>query len=169
MSGLFHYLKSLFLGTTYYKMSSDYTMLRRHLLTRFSPDESANPGTANYVWGIVMETGDENALSSVIILRDGTVKTYFSKENHLADCTQNNEIRTLGKSLIAKAFEYVGYMKSTQTYPLPDTGHTRFFLLTATGIFTTDYKESQLAENRASLSPLFFLAHSIFEKSRQLH
>jgi hypothetical protein len=62
------------------------------------------------------------------------------------------------------------WIKNTQTasFPLPAVGNTRFFILTHSGVYTTEALEDDLEEERHHLTPLFYKCHDVITSIRGL-
>ena len=60
-------------------------------------------------------------------------------------------------------------MQPTSDFPLPKPQHSRFYILSTTGAWTSESPAQDLGKNRLPLSPLFHLAHAVITAIRQKH
>jgi len=57
-------------------------------------------------------------------------------------------------------------MSAVTTFPLPRAGRTVFYVLTDSGVFTTEAEERALGEERHALSPLFYAGQEVITQLR---
>ena len=54
----------------------------------------------------------------------------------------------------------------TKTYSLPESGYTRFYVVTNSGVLTDEVLEDDLGNERHALSPVFFQGHELISYIR---
>lgn len=151
---------------TDYKVADVYTGLRQQLLTLDPKTVGLSPSTSNQVWAVVMETGYPEAVVTLAAVGDGTVSLYFSNGGGIIGVGQHEETRKAGLELISAAQAVLKCAQHTDTFPLPENGHTRFHIMTFDGAYTADALEKELGDNQHQLSPLFYRAQDVITQAR---
>lgn len=113
------------------------------------------------IWGILMETGYPEATVTLVALLDGTASLYFENGGGIIGGGDHESVSRAATAMASTADGFIQYCSKTETFPLPKTGDTTFYILTTSGIFTFSAKEEELGENRQSLSPLFHAGHEV--------
>jgi hypothetical protein len=113
------------------------------------------------IWGLLMETGYPNGVATLVALADGTVSLYYSRGGGILGLGPHEGPRTAAAELLDFAPAYTQYCQSTDEFPLPHLGHTRFYVVVGSAILTTDATESDLGNRRHALSPLFHKCHEL--------
>jgi hypothetical protein len=146
---------------------SIYNTLREGIFTT-SPDEVGivrsqdNPN----VWGVVMETGFPEGTCTLVSLADGTTSLYYETGGGVIGCGAHDIVANATKAVVQDAENYYGSMTQTASFPLPAVGNTRFFILTYSGVYTTEALEEDLGEERHHLTPLFYKCHDVITSIR---
>ena len=76
-------------------------------------------------------------------------------------------VRAAGQIFVAMAADSVEGMTRTDTYPMPETGRVRFYVLTSSGVSTVDEDEQSLGEGRHKFSQLFHAGHEVITQLRR--
>ncbi|MEO6908658.1 MAG: hypothetical protein ABI210_12290 [Abditibacteriaceae bacterium] len=149
-----------------YKIADAYEGLRNQALT-FNPDD-LHLGRADKqkVWGVLMETGHEKAVATLVAMADNTASLYFSNGGGIIGSGQHEGPAKAAQLLVSEASQFVNDCELIENYPLPEPGRTRFYLLTYNGIFSTEASEEDFGNKRHKLSPLFHLAHDLISEIR---
>jgi hypothetical protein len=152
---------------TPYEVAEIYSDLRNQVLT-LDPNaiKIRHAEAFPNVWGVVMETGYAQAVSTLIALGDGTVSLYFSNGGGIIGVGQHEQPRLAAIELFQLAQGFVEEMNTTTEFSLPRQSHTRFYLLTFAGVLSVEEKEDTLGSGRHALSPLFFQAHELITQAR---
>ena len=145
-----------------YQLADVYVKLRSQVLA--SAPSAPSPEA---VWGVVMETGYDEAVASVVALADDTVSMYFSNGGGCIGLGGQEGPRTAGRALLALAPRFVNYCQPSVQFPLPAKGNTRFFILTRNGVFTAEVSEADLGYQRHPLSPLFHKTQELITEIRK--
>lgn len=141
---------------------SIYEELRDRIFTT-SPDEIGiirsqdNPNA----WGVVMETGYPEGTATLVSLADGTTSLYLEGGGGVIGGGTHEIIAKATKAVVQDAENYYGSLTQTSSFPLPAVDNVRFFILTYSGVYTTEAPEDDLGEERHHLSPLFFKCHDV--------
>jgi hypothetical protein len=119
---------------------------------------AAQAAIADPTFGALMETGYPEAVVSLLALSDGTASLYFSNGGGIIGAGQHERPAVAARSLVAFAAHNLGHLVAAVEFPLPQPSHTRFYVLTSSGVLTADAPERDFGENRHVLSPLFYAA-----------
>jgi hypothetical protein len=150
-----------------YPLAENYVLLR-DMVFGAKPDsiglhQTPAPGR---VWGVVMETGYEEAVATLVALADGTVSLYFSNGGGIIGLGAHEEIQRASQALLEFAPGFAKYCQPATKNPLPRREHTSFYLLLHNAILTADAREADLGNDRHDLSPLFHRAHKLITEIR---
>lgn len=121
-----------------------------------------------HVWGILMETGFPNGVATLVSLADGTVSLYLSSGGGVIGGGEHVNVKKAARSFLQSAEHYRKEFTSTKSYPLPNVGRVRFYILTYSGIYTNDIEEEILGKNMHILSPLFYAGHGVLTELRKI-
>lgn len=141
--------------------------LRNSALTEFAKKFAENPEfkTAS-VLGVLMETGYEKAVASLVAWIDGSASIYFSSGGGIIGGAGHAEVRIAAKRFAQFAGVHVSEMTACAEYPLPKVGQTTFYAITANGIFTVSASELEFGNGAHNFSPLFHLGHYLITRLR---
>jgi len=151
---------------TEYVTSDVYNGLRGQVFGLDPAKIGLSASSSNRVWGLLMETGYPEAVSTLVTIADGTVSLYFSNGGGIIGVGQHDGPRNALHDLLSTAPEFLLQAKPTRVFPLPTMGHTRFYFMTFDGVFTVEATEDDLGNNRVSLSPLFYKAQEVITQAR---
>ncbi|MEZ6048963.1 MAG: hypothetical protein R3C11_25980 [Planctomycetaceae bacterium] len=147
-----------------YNVAEVYSGLRNQVLTtEFDSSESAG----NVIHGVMMETGYENAVVTLVAIADGTISLYFSSGGGVIGAGAHQPVEEVGKQFRHLATKFMSAMTKTETYPLPTPGNVRFYVLTNRGVYTLEAVEQDLGHHRHECSPLFHKAHHLIAMIRE--
>jgi len=118
-------------------------------------------GVTDGVHGVLMETGYPEAVVTLVALADGSASLYYSNGGGIIGAGGYKGPAVAARSLVAFAAHNLKKLSPATATPLPASGRTRFYVLTARGTFTAEASEDDLGENRHSLSPLFYAAQGL--------
>jgi hypothetical protein len=118
------------------------------------------------VWAILMETGYDAAVASLVVIADGSTSLYFSNGGGMIGCGEHESVRAAGTKLLAAAEVHLGLLSPVADMPLPEVGRVRFYVRTFDGIVGAEAAEVDLGENRSQLSPLFVAGHEVITAIR---
>ena len=118
------------------------------------------------VWGVLMESGYDKAVVTLVAIADGTVSLYFSNGGGFIGMGGHDGPLQAAKRLLQSAPAFEQFCQTTTSYPLPEPSRTRFFILKDAGVLTTEAETNELGHNRHSMSPLFHIAHELIAQIR---
>ena len=117
-------------------------------------------------WGILMETGYPEATSTLLALSDGTTSLYLSSGGGVIGGHAHESVRQANVALLETANRFHEHLKLSESFPLPLTGHTLFYVLTDSGVLSGGGLEDDLGYGRHPLSPLFHAGHRVITQLR---
>ncbi len=137
-----------------------YESRRKSALMRRSADLGLRRMPGRPVWGVVMETGDKDGVTTVVATDDGAVSLLTSAgvSVHLA---KDDWPYSAGTRLIGSACDFLFECSPAWAYPLPTNGMVRFYLLTFDGVMTTEAPARDLAAGDRPLADLYYAGHDV--------
>lgn len=149
-----------------YKLADVYAHLREEAF-KFDPKTiGVDANSDNKIYAVLMETGNDTAVVSLVTVADGAVSLYFSTGGGIIGLGEHAELRQVADDLISSAPEFLQYAKPDEEYPLPDPGQVRFSFLSIDGVFAAEHPEDDLGNNKLPLSPLFHKAQAVITQAR---
>lgn len=138
--------------------------LRNKLLTS-KPEEVGLGGedVRARVWGVLMDVALPAGVATLVSLRDGTASLYTSTGGGvLGGYTAQAE----AKAFVSAAESQLARMRPASSFPYPEAGRVKFYLLTRDGVFTAEAEMKELEERGHELSPLFYSADRVLTRLR---
>jgi hypothetical protein len=147
--------------------TKEFVALRNLLLTT-PPDKFGfiRTGSGVEAYGILMELGLREHVATLSSFRDGNASFYQGSGGGFLGGGTVDEIRKAAIQFVKEAEPYAEKMKPTDTFPYPDIGRVRFFLLTFDGVLSAEVDERDLANDKNELSPLYAAAHRVLTQFR---
>lgn len=142
--------------------------LREQALDRSAEQLGLAPTpTLPHVFGILMETGYENTVASLVAFADGSASLYLSSGGGVIGAGQHVTVRaTLQPFFLAAEKQINGFTPATET-PHPKRGRVRFYVRTFQGTITAEADEQDLGNMRHELSPVFHAGHAVIAAIRE--
>jgi len=116
--------------------------------------------------GVLMETGYDEAVASLVTVADGSASLYFSNGGGMIGLGEHEEPRKACIDFLSFANQFLSKSTPTSDFHLPSKGYTTFYFVTKDGISTATAKEKDLVKNRSPLSLLYYKAHEIISQAR---
>jgi hypothetical protein len=116
--------------------------------------------------GMIMETGYDTAVATLVAVADGTLSLYFSNGGGMLGLGEHEGPRNAAMDYLHFATQFISRAKPTTSFDLPSKGSTTFFFITKTGVLSATALENDLGNNRLPLSPLFHKAHEVISQAR---
>jgi hypothetical protein len=145
-----------------YEINESYSSLRTQVLS-LSP---AQLGTDAPVIAVLMETGYQDAVATLVAISDGSASLYISKGGGIIGAGEYEQVHNSSIALITLAGNNLEKFTTTTEFPLPGVGFTRFYVVTPSGVFTKEVLEDDLGNERDVLSPVFFQGHELMSYIR---
>lgn len=141
--------------------------LRDRLLTS-SPEEVGLSGeeAEAKVWGVLMEVAFPMGTATLVSVRDGTASLYMSTGGGiLGGYVAQKE----AKRFVGEAEKHLASMKLAKSFPYPEVGRMRFYVLTRGGVYTAEADEKEVMRERHPLFPLFLAGNEVLTVLRTAH
>ncbi|MFK5921531.1 MAG: hypothetical protein QM496_05085 [Verrucomicrobiota bacterium] len=141
-----------------------YTSMRKQVLEL---DGKQIPGfKGKPVWAVLMETGSEDTVISVVAVADGTASLYYSTGGGMIGLGKNPGVRSATLAFVKKSASFLKFMKRVDVFPLPKTGQTFFYLVTPKAVFSYEAQRDDLGRQQDKLSPLYYAGHELIAQVR---
>ena len=138
--------------------------LREKLLTSSAEDLGLSVKDAKAkVWAVLMEVAFSDGVSTIVSIRDGTASLYSSTGGAILGGYSAQE---QAKRLVVEAEKHVARMKPTKSFPYPEVGRLKFYVLTKDGVYTGEAGENELVNGQHALSPLFWAGNDVIDGLR---
>ena len=147
-----------------YKTADLYDRLRRQAL-EMKP-EQLGFGPEQRIVGVLIETGFPEGAMMMVALADGTASMYFSGGGGIIGAGEHPGPNAAARNLIACAPDFESACVRAATFPLPQTGYTRFYIIKHGDVLTAEAREEDLGKRRHRLSPLYYCAHDLITQIR---
>ena len=77
-------------------------------------------------------------------------------------------VRLEAIKMVKMANDFKDTMQPTDTYPYPNAGETKFYLLSNDGVYTASVREQVLVEGGHKFSPLFYQGQEVISQIRRM-
>jgi hypothetical protein len=145
-----------------------FSQLRENFFTIAPAKIGLAPGTGHRgVWAVVMETGYDKAVVSLIAIADGTTSLYFSSGGGIIGAGEHKAVHDAAVRLVALADEQADQLALADAHPLPGVGRVRIYARTFNGLLTLEADEQDLGLGRHPLSQLFHAGHAVIAAVRE--
>ena len=138
--------------------------LREKLLTS-SPEEIGLSGkdAEAKVWGAMMEVSFSGGTATLVSVRDGTASLYTSSGGGmLGGYVAQKE----AKRFVTEAEKHLASMKPAKSFPYPEVGRMKFYVLTRDGVYIAEAGEQEVQSERHALFPLFLAGNEVLTALR---
>jgi len=144
-----------------------YSDLRNQALTGSRAAFALGPAPAEApAWGVLMETGVPDGSYTLVSMSDGSASLYLSSGGGVIGGIEHERVRRVSEAFVRFAGQSLAEMAATREFPLPRTGRTVFYVLTDSGVFTSEADENALVEEHHALSRLFYAGHDVITELR---
>jgi hypothetical protein len=96
------------------------------------------------VWGVMTEFTIDDGYVTMVSLANGRTYMYFSSGSGILGAGDYSMVSIASAELVKTAERFVSLMKPTKEHPFPSPGHTRFYIMTYSGLYTKEVLESQM-------------------------
>jgi predicted transcriptional regulator len=170
MAGLMPFFAGLFgqcnSQANTYEIADIYRNMRKQALELDASKIGIESIDSSGLFGLLMETGYEKAVATLVTIADGSVSLYFSNGGGIIGVGEHEAPRAACKSYLTFSTQYLNSVTLTNEFPLPKKGKTIFYFLTKQGIYFASSNEKDLQQNKSSLSPLYHKAQEVITQSR---
>jgi hypothetical protein len=148
------------------KAASAGTALRLRLL-KGSPSEFGitTPGA---VWAVAMDMslGSPGDVATVTALADGNASLYTTGAFGIIGGFAHSRVHAAAVHACGTAEKVVATATSANTFPYPEPGHIRFYLLTPGGVRMAEATEDELVSGKHPLAELFSGMNTVLTELR---
>jgi hypothetical protein len=125
------------------------------------------PSDDTQVWGVMTEFTVDGGYVTMVSLANGRTYMYFSSGSGILGAGDYSMVSIASAELVKTAERYVSQMKPTKDHPFPSAGHTRFYLLTYSGLYTREVPESQMdGEHTNAMYGLYAFTQNVITQIR---
>jgi hypothetical protein len=138
--------------------------LRDRLLTSSAKEVGLSGEDAKAkVWGVLMEVALPSGVATLVSVRDGTASLYTSTGGGVLGgySAKKEAVR-----FVAEGEKHLGKMKPVKSFPYPEVGHIKFYLLTQDGVNATEVDEKEVQSPEHPLFPLFAAGNDVLTALR---
>jgi hypothetical protein len=119
-------------------------------------------------YGILMEMSFPEVVATLTSYKSGDASIYFSTGGGILGGIGHESVRNAAKRFVSAAQNYVDKMESVTSYPLPEAGKAKFYVLTPQGILTVEANMEDLEKGGSELSLLFYAGQDVITELRLL-
>ncbi len=139
----------------------------RHQLLRLTPVQLGDDAFADApILALLMETGYEEALATLVAVVDGTTSLYFSNGGGFIGVGTHAAVAEASGRWLEKGQGFLPQLAAITDPPLPDAGLTQFVAVTREGLRGAVAPERELGEGRDALSPFFHAGQDVITQIR---
>ena len=143
-----------------------YIGLRQQLL-RLTPDQLGDDVLAEApILALLMETGYEEAVATLVAVVDGTSSLYFSNGGGFIGAGAHAAVAEASGRWLETGQGFLPQLSAVSDPALPTLGLTQFVAVMPEGLRGTVAPEEELGEGRHVLSPLFHAGHDVITQIR---
>jgi len=118
-------------------------------------------------YAIVMDMGVNGDIATIVssIVGDGSM--YTSTGGGVIGGIEHENVRKASMHFVEVSGGFVDRMKLTTEFPLPSAGKIKFYVITPSGVYTTDeVNKDVLSSGNHELSPLFLAGDGVITELR---
>ena len=119
-------------------------------------------------YGVLMEMGMPGSVVTLACFADGDAGIYYQTGGGMKGGGSHESVRRTAKQFVTLSQRTLPRMLKTTTYPLPEEGRVRFYVLTPKGTFTTEANREALGGAQSDLSELFYSGQDVVAQMRQV-
>ena len=125
------------------------------------------PDDNTQVWGVMTEFTVDGGYVTMVSLANGRTYMYFSSGSGILGAGDYSMVSIASAELVKTAERYKSIMKPTKDHPFPSAGHTRFYLLTYSGLYTSEVPERQMdGEHTSPMYGLYAFTQNVITQIR---
>jgi hypothetical protein len=118
------------------------------------------------ILALLMETGYEQAVATLVAVADGTTSLYFSTGGGIIGAGAHESVAQASRRWLEAGATFLEHLEPVADPPLPAPGQTQFVAVTNDGLRAAVALEEDLGGNRHALSPLFYAAQEVITQVR---
>lgn len=148
-----------------YEQADVYRGMRGKVLG-LKPEMIGLPSGATDPLAVLMEMGDEDAVSTLVCVADGSVSLYFSTGGGIIGAGGHAPVRTAGLAMIQRATELCDHFNPVESFPLPRPDSVRFYLITSGGVRSVEAGR-EIGSAQHVLYPMFVAGNEVIARTRE--
>lgn len=119
------------------------------------------------VEGALMDLGYPNGSATLVAMADGTVSMYVSSGGGFLGMGGRPAVRAAAQMFLSAAKRSAGGFSEAASYPLPNPGHVRFYVIARDGVRASEEVEEPALQGEGhALSPLYVAAQAVVTQIR---
>jgi hypothetical protein len=142
-----------------------YAGLRRQVID-LQADQLGGEFAEAPILALLMETGYEKAVATLVAVADGTTSLYFSTGGGIIGAGAHESVAKVSHRWLEAGATFLEQLEPVADPPLPAPGQTQFVAVTNDGLRAAVAPEEDLGRNRHALSPLFYAAEGVITQVR---
>jgi hypothetical protein len=115
----------------------------------------------NQPYGVIMEIGFSGAIATQVSFLNGTAYLYLSNGENLKGGTVSTPVQEAATHFVRQAQKYTSVMHCVDSFPFPQKGWVRFYVLTQNSIYSAEISERSLMNGESMLSNLYESGHYV--------
>ena len=142
-----------------------YAGLRRQVLD-LKADQLGDELAQARILALLMETGYEEAVATLVAVADGSTSLYFSTGGGIIGAGAHDSVAQASGRWLEAGATFLEQLEPVGDPPLPAVGQTQFVAVTIDGLRAAVSPEEDLGRNRHALSSLFYSAQDVITQVR---
>ncbi len=146
-----------------YEVADGYAAMRKNFFAQAKAGAEAEDAA-----GLMMETGWEDSCFALVARPGEGASQYFSSGRRNTIAGKQAEAIEAANALLEKAGTFDEHFKPISEFPLPEPGRTHFYRIRDGRVQAARFREDDLLNDRAPLSPLYQEAAALIGILRSL-
>ncbi len=142
-----------------------YEGLRKQVL-RLTPEQLGEAFADAPILALLMETGYEQAVATLVGVADGTSSLYFSNGGGVIGAGAHASVAEANARWLESGLTFLPELSEIADPPLPEQGVTQFVAVTPDGLRGASAREDELGSGAHRLSPFFYAAQDVITQIR---
>jgi hypothetical protein len=138
-----------------------YEHLRAEAFSLRPKSSGISPETHPKPYSAIMEIGFPGAIATLITSIEGTANLYFSNGSGKAGKASQTKIRDAALNFIDQTQKYISMLHPVDSFPIPQIGYVRFYVLTPGGVYSAEVSERQLQNSESCLTFLYQYGYDV--------
>ena len=147
-----------------YDVAEAYVGMRKQVLKL--DDKQIPEIKGKEVWAVLMETGRDEEVISVVAVAEGSASLYYSNGGGMIGLGKDTNVRSSSLAFVKKSASFLKFMKRVEAFPLPKPGQTVFYLVTPKGVYSYQADRDDLGRQQDKLSALYYAGHELIARMR---
>lgn len=118
------------------------------------------------ILALLMETGYEKAVATLVAVADGTTSLYFSTGGGIIGAGAHEAVVEASRRWLEAGTTFLEQLDPVADPPLPAVGETQFVAVTPDGLRAAVAPEEDLSRDHHELSPLFYAGQEVITEVR---